>query len=284
MSWFSGLSVDKSSNYLDTLNESTQKQVKEKNVNCAANIEQYLANEINVGGSVGGSIDVQNVAGLMSKCVQESKDQEELLENIANDVAQKHTTDKGGAGLVSMASINLQDNKTTVKNILKKEYQDILNVNCDTSIVQKQANKINIGGNVGGNITSKNVATLSSECQQVASLNRRVATELANNFSQSTETKVPLGIFAIIALVIIIIIIGVVLYYTLGSDAPKRRAGMMANFPGYGEPWQQQQMQQQAMQLQQMQQQQQAPLQAPVGVAPPQGPVVVAPFPGQYQQ
>lgn len=277
MSWFSALSVDKSSNYLETLNESTQKQVKEKNVNCAANIEQYLANKIKVGGSVKGSVDVQNVAGLTSKCVQESKDQEELLENIANDVAQKHTTDKGGAGLVSMASINLQDNKTIVKNILKKEYQDILNVNCDTSIVQKQANEITIGGDVGGDITSKNVATLSSECQQVASLNRRVATELANNFSQSTETKVPLGIFAIIALVVIIIVIGVVLYYTLGSDAPKRRAGMMANFPGYGEPWQQQQ--QQALQLQQQmmqaQQQQTQPEMYPQQIPP----VIVSPQP-----
>ena len=236
MSIFGGVSVDKSSNLLDTLNQSTVSQVKEKNTSCAANIEQFLGGEINVGGSVGGSIDVQNVAGLMSKCVQTSKDQDEIIDDIANTVAQKHTTDKGGSGLVTLASVNLQDNQATVKNILKKEYKDIVNLNCDTSIVQKQANKINIGGSVGGNITSKNTATLSSDCQQIADLNRRVATTLANDFTQSTETKIPSIIaYIVIGLVIIAVISGLV-YAFAGDNAPERRRkfrqGISANFPG----------------------------------------------------
>ena len=239
MSIFGGVSVDKSSNLLDTLNQSTLTQVKEKNTSCAANIEQFLGGEINVGGSVGGSIDVQNVAGLMSKCVQTSKDQDEIIDEIANTVAQKHTTDKGGSGLVSLASVNLQENQTTVKNILKKEYQDIVNLNCDTSIVQKQSNKINIGGSVGGSITSKNTATLSSDCQQIADLNRRVATTLANNFTQSTETTIPSIVLYIIAGVVVIAVLGVVaglIYAFAGEDAPERRRkfrqGIAANFPG----------------------------------------------------
>jgi len=230
MSIFGGLSVDKSSNILDTLNESTQKQVKEKNTACAANIEQFLGGEITVGGSVGGNIDVQNVAGLMSKCVQNSKDEEAIIDDIANDVAQKHTTDKGGSGVVSLASINLQDNKTTVKNILKKEYQDIVNLNCDTSIVQKQANKISIGGSVGGGITSKNTATLSSDCQQIADLNRRVATTLANNFTQSTETTTPWGIIAIIvAGIVVVTLVGFLISALVGDDTTQQYAAPYPN-------------------------------------------------------
>ena len=238
MSIFGGISVDKSSNYLDTLNESTLKQTRAKNTSCVAEIEQFLGNEIQVGGNVGGSVINENVAGLVSKCVQKNQDQEEIIEEISNDVAQKHTTDKGAAGLVSLTGINLQENKTIVKNILKKEYNDIVNLTCDTSIVQNQANKIKIGGSVGGDIINKNTATLTSECQQVADLNRRVATTLSNKFTQSTETTIPIGTIAIIvAGIVVVSLLGAVGYFLFADeDAPERRRklkqGVQANFPG----------------------------------------------------
>lgn len=264
-----GYSSDKATNINEALNKSTTTVVNRNNVACAASIEQVQKNilkniDTSKEGGTGGNISLLQDANLISKCVLESTDKKKLIDDIANDIVQEHTTDKGAAGLFTFASTNVQENIAKVTNELTSAYESAADAKCDLALYQEQRNELNNIKTGGGNITIGQTGNINSACSIVSNINTEVSKQLVSSVSQSTATTIPSIILYIVIGVVVISVIGAIVYYMTG-DTQKRRAGLMANFPRrpppqYGGPPPQS--------FAPLQQQQQQPSQIPINYQP----------------
>ncbi len=238
----SGVSVDRSKNYTDVVNQSTLEQVKKRDVDCANKVTQFQANQLkNIdttsgNGETGGDIEITQFAGLISNCVLTNSDKESLLSDIANDLAQKVSTDKGAAAAFSLAQYNEQENSNKIKTILKQKYNDVSNLDCKIDLLQSQQNVLNNIKTGGGNIKIGQTSDVQSSCQAISEVNRNAVNSSITDVKQTNETKIPSIIaYIVIGLVIIAAISGLV-YAFAGDNAPERRRkfrqGISANFPG----------------------------------------------------
>jgi len=179
----SGLSVDKAKNATETLNESTLNQVKKSEISCAQKVEQFQNNELENIKTGGGDLTINQYSGIVSNCVLESKSQEQLINDIAAEVAQKIKTDKGAAAAFSLVSVNEQENTNKISQVLKQNYSDIAGLKCDIDVLQSQQNKLRNIDTGGGSISLSQGSNVQSDCSLIASVNRTVA----NSFTSSTD-------------------------------------------------------------------------------------------------
>lgn len=226
------VSVDQSKNVAEALNKSTTTVVNNNNIECGQTVQQIQKNDLDFIKTGGGNISFTQYAGLISKCVLDSTDKKKLIEEIASDLVQSHKTDKGGAGLFSFASLNNQENIAKVTNELESAYATNVGAKCDLAVLQQQQNKLRNIDTGGGNINFSQTANIDSGCSIISNINTEVAKQLQSSLVQKTETTIPNTVWYVIGAVILLIIVGMVLYYSFGSNAPQRRAGMAANFPG----------------------------------------------------
>lgn len=224
-------SKEAQTNIAEAFNESVLELSNEIASKCPSAVRQIQDVEDNVINC--GEFVLSQKAVVVLQCLQKSVTDNELMETIAQSMAQKLDADSGPAGLPALLSLSVKDQSNIVRmsNSIKTAIENTTIQKCDASIFQLQRLKSNVI-NVKGKCEITLDASINSECEQIANIGNRVAREFFQSADQEGALTNPFTnilttlIIAGAAVAMLGIIAGIIYAVTRGrKEKQMRRAG-----------------------------------------------------------